>query len=131
MVSHTPSAGPSTSATTASAGNQGASVPVTGEQYELSAGDYRAVVTGLGAGLRELSRGGTPVLSGYEPDESPPGAAASSSSRGPTASTAGATTSGAPATSWTSAKREMATRSTGSPGSPPGCRCGTSRTAWC
>jgi aldose 1-epimerase len=75
MVSHTSPAGPSTSATAASAGNQGASVPVTGEQYELSAGDYRAVVTELGAGLRELSRGGTPVLSGYEPDESPPGAA--------------------------------------------------------
>ena len=75
MASHTPWAGLSTSATPASAGNQGASVPVTGEQYALSAGDYRAVVTGLGAGLRELSRRGTPVLSGYEPDESPPGAA--------------------------------------------------------
>ena len=36
------------------------SVPVTGEQYELSAGDYRAVVTGLGAGLRELSHAGRP-----------------------------------------------------------------------
>ena len=50
-------------------------VLVTGEQYELAAGDYRAVVTGLGAGLRELSYAGQPVLYGYPPDELPPGAA--------------------------------------------------------
>ncbi|MBV9794205.1 MAG: aldose 1-epimerase family protein [Actinobacteria bacterium] len=50
-------------------------VLVTGEQYELAAGDYRAVVTGLGAGLRELSYAGQPVAYGYEPDELPPGAA--------------------------------------------------------
>ena len=50
-------------------------VPVTGEQYELTAGDYRAVVTGLGAGLRELSYDGEPVVYGYPPDELPPGAA--------------------------------------------------------
>src|ERR1700761_7924421 len=48
---------------------------VTGEQVELAAGDYRAVVTGLGAGLRELSFAGQPVVYGYEPDELPPGAA--------------------------------------------------------
>jgi aldose 1-epimerase len=50
-------------------------VPVTGTQYELTAGDYRAVVTGLGAGLRELSYAGQPVVYGYPPDELPPGAA--------------------------------------------------------
>ncbi len=50
-------------------------VLVTGEQYELTAGDYHAVVTGLGAGLRELSYAGQPVVYGYEPDELPPGAA--------------------------------------------------------
>jgi aldose 1-epimerase len=50
-------------------------VLVTGEQYELTAGDYRAVVTGLGAGLRELSYAGEPVVYGYPPDELPPGAA--------------------------------------------------------
>ena len=49
-------------------------VLVTGHQYELTAGDYRAVVTGLGAGLRELSYAGQPVVYGYEPDELPPGA---------------------------------------------------------
>jgi len=75
MVSHTPSTAPSSSGTTAGAGDEGARVLVTGDQYELSAGDYRAVVTELGAGLRELSRGGAPVLLGYEPDELPPGAA--------------------------------------------------------
>jgi len=73
MTPHPPSPAPQTPA--ASAGSQGASVPVTGGQYELSAGDYRAVITELGAGLRELSRGGTPVVFGYEPDELPPGAA--------------------------------------------------------
>jgi aldose 1-epimerase len=50
-------------------------VLVTGEQYELTAGDYRAVVTGLGAGLRELSYAGQPVVYGYLADELPPGAA--------------------------------------------------------
>ena len=50
-------------------------VLVTAEQYELTAGDYRAVVTGLGAGLREFSYAGQPVLYGYPPDELPPGAA--------------------------------------------------------
>jgi aldose 1-epimerase len=50
-------------------------VLVTGEQYELAAGDYQAVVTGLGAGLREFSFAGEPVLYGYEPDGLPPGAA--------------------------------------------------------
>src|ERR1700759_4175155 len=52
----------------------GPRVPVTGEQYELTAGGYQAVVTGLGAGLREFPRAGDPVLYGYEPDELPPGA---------------------------------------------------------
>ena len=53
----------------------GPRVPVTGEQFELTAGDYRALVTGLGAGLRELSFAGQPVVYGYQPDELPPGAA--------------------------------------------------------
>src|SRR5579875_1846854 len=65
--------------TSQSAGPQGAATlpdaPVTGKQYELSAGDYHAVVTELGAGLRELSHGGTPVVFGYEADELPPGGA--------------------------------------------------------
>jgi len=47
------------------------SVPVTGAQYELAAGDYRAVVTELGAGLRELSRDGAPVVLSYPADELP------------------------------------------------------------
>jgi aldose 1-epimerase len=52
-----------------------AAVPVTGEQYPLAAGGYQAVVTQLGAGLRELSYEGRPVVFGYQPDELPPGAA--------------------------------------------------------
>src|SRR5215471_19716996 len=48
---------------------------LTGAQYEIAAGDYRASVTELGAGLRTLSRASTPVLSGYEPDQLPPGGA--------------------------------------------------------
>jgi len=75
MTPHAPSPALLTPGTAASAGSQGASVPVTGTQYELSAGDYRAVVTELGAGLRELSLGGTPVILGHQPDELPPAAA--------------------------------------------------------
>jgi aldose 1-epimerase len=53
----------------------GAQIPLTGAQYDLSAGDYRATVTELGAGLRRLEYQGQPVIVGYEPDELPPGAA--------------------------------------------------------
>jgi aldose 1-epimerase len=50
-------------------------VPLTGQQYEIGAGRYRATVTELGAGLRELLFGDQPVLAGYEPDELPPAGA--------------------------------------------------------
>jgi len=50
-------------------------LPVTGRQFEISAGDYRAVITQLGAGLRELTWRGEPIIFGYQPDELPPGAA--------------------------------------------------------
>ena len=53
----------------------GAQVPLTGAQYDLSAGDFRATVTELGAGLRRLEHQGQPVIAGYEPDVLPPGAA--------------------------------------------------------
>lgn len=53
----------------------GAQVPLTGAQYDLSAGDFRATVTELGAGLRRLEHRGQPVIDGYEPDVLPPGAA--------------------------------------------------------
>jgi aldose 1-epimerase len=49
--------------------------PLTGSQYQIAAGEYRATVTELGAGLRQLTRSGRPVITGYEPDELPPGAA--------------------------------------------------------
>lgn len=52
-----------------------APVPVTGLQFALSAGDYRAVVTGLGAGLRELTYRERPVVAGYPADELPPAGA--------------------------------------------------------
>ena len=50
-------------------------VPLTGLQYEIEAGHYRATVTELGAGLRELAFHGQPVMAGYEPDELPPAGA--------------------------------------------------------
>jgi aldose 1-epimerase len=53
----------------------GAQVPVTGAQYDLSAGDFRATITELGAGLRRLEHRGQPVIVGYEPDMLPPGGA--------------------------------------------------------
>ena len=40
----------------------GMTIPLTGTQYEIEAGDYRATVTELGAGLRQLEHAGT---SGY------------------------------------------------------------------
>jgi aldose 1-epimerase len=50
-------------------------IPLTGSQYQIAAGGYRATVTELGAGLRELTRAGHPLITGYQPDELPPGAA--------------------------------------------------------
>lgn len=50
-------------------------VPLTGLQYEIEAGDYRATATELGAGLRELVFRGQPVIIGYEADELPPAGA--------------------------------------------------------
>ena len=50
-------------------------VPLTGVQYEIEAGQYRATVTELGAGLRELAFRGQPLIAGYEADELPPAGA--------------------------------------------------------
>lgn len=50
-------------------------IPLTGAQYEIAAGDYAAVVTELGAGLRGLQHRGKPLLAGYEVSQLPPGAA--------------------------------------------------------
>jgi len=49
-------------------------VPLTGMQHEISAGDYQATVTQLGAGLRALHHLGRPVIGEYGPDVLPPGA---------------------------------------------------------
>jgi aldose 1-epimerase len=50
-------------------------VPLTGAQYDIAAGDYRATVTELGAGLRRLSYRGRPVITEYDADEVPPAGA--------------------------------------------------------
>jgi aldose 1-epimerase len=50
-------------------------IPITGVQFRISAGDYTATVTELGAGLREFRHRDRPVIAGYEADEVPPGAA--------------------------------------------------------
>jgi aldose 1-epimerase len=47
-------------------------IPLTGTQYEIEAGDYRATVTELGAGLRSLEHRGTPLVTGYDADQLPP-----------------------------------------------------------
>src|SRR5579862_1501624 len=52
-----------------------AAIPLTGAQHSISAGDYDATVTELGAGLRELRYRGSPLITGYEPDELPPAGA--------------------------------------------------------
>jgi aldose 1-epimerase len=50
-------------------------VPLTGQQYQISAGPYRATVTELGAGLRELLWRDRPLILGYDADEMPPAGA--------------------------------------------------------
>ncbi len=52
-----------------------AQTPMTGAQYSISAGDYRARITELGGGLRELTYRGRALIRGYEPDELPPAGA--------------------------------------------------------
>ncbi|MGH3276039.1 MAG: aldose 1-epimerase family protein [Streptosporangiaceae bacterium] len=46
--------------------------PRTGKQHQIAAGGYQATVTELGAGLRQLSYQGQPVIAGYAADEAPP-----------------------------------------------------------
>jgi aldose 1-epimerase len=50
-------------------------VPLTGLQYEIEAGPYRATLTQLGAGVRELLFRGQPVIAGYPADELAPAGA--------------------------------------------------------
>jgi len=47
-------------------------IALTGTQYEIEAGDYRATVTELGAGLRNLTFAAAPVVISYDADELPP-----------------------------------------------------------
>ena len=51
------------------------SVPLTGAQHDIAAGDYRATITELGAGLRLLRHEDVPVLTEYGTDELPPAGA--------------------------------------------------------
>ena len=47
----------------------GMSTLPSGTQYEIGAGDYRATVVETGAGLRELTHRGVPLVDGYRPEE--------------------------------------------------------------
>ncbi len=47
-------------------------IPLTGTQYEIEAGDYRATVTELGAGLRGLRFGDIFLVTSFDADELPP-----------------------------------------------------------
>ncbi|MQA86187.1 MAG: aldose epimerase [Streptosporangiales bacterium] len=49
-------------------------VSLSGAQHEIAAGDYRATIVEVGAGLRELWYGVRPLTSSYDADEVPPGA---------------------------------------------------------
>lgn len=44
-------------------------VPLSGEQYQITAGGYRAVVAGVGATLRELTFEGRNLVVPFDPDE--------------------------------------------------------------
>jgi len=48
---------------------------LTGTQYEIAGGDYLAVVTEMGAGLRALLHRDRPLVTAYDADELPPGGA--------------------------------------------------------
>ncbi|WP_289009739.1 aldose 1-epimerase family protein [uncultured Thermomonospora sp.] len=50
------------------------SEPITGRQHEISAGPYRAVITECGAGLRELTFEGAPLILSHDADEPAPAA---------------------------------------------------------
>jgi aldose 1-epimerase len=50
----------------------GMTIPLTGTQHEIEAGDYRATVTELGAGLRGLKFGDTFLVTSFEADVLPP-----------------------------------------------------------
>lgn len=47
-------------------------IPLTGAQYEIEAGGYRATVTELGGGLRALSHDDKPLVTSFDADELPP-----------------------------------------------------------
>lgn len=49
-------------------------IPLSGRQYEIAAGPYRATVVEVGAGLRSLTHGEEQLISTYQADEMPPGA---------------------------------------------------------
>jgi aldose 1-epimerase len=50
----------------------GMTIPLTGTQHEIEAGDYRATITELGAGLRGLTFGSTALTTSFDADELPP-----------------------------------------------------------
>jgi aldose 1-epimerase len=50
-------------------------LPLTGAQYDIAAGDYQATITELGAGLRALSLKDRPLIRTYAADEVPPAGA--------------------------------------------------------
>ena len=47
-------------------------LPLTGEQYEITAGTVAAVVTEVGAGLRTFTIGGRPYVEPFPVDSRPP-----------------------------------------------------------
>lgn len=51
------------------------SLPLTGAQFEIAAGDLRATITELGAGLRAFSLHDRPIIRTYDADELPPAGA--------------------------------------------------------
>jgi aldose 1-epimerase len=50
----------------------GMTIPLTGTQHEIEAGDYRATITELGAGLRGLRLGDSTLVTSFDADELPP-----------------------------------------------------------
>ena len=77
---NTPANTPASAGPTAAAARRRGAPPEefpapTGPQQVIEFGDYRAVLTGVGAGLRALSHRGRPLVVKYPQEQPPPGAA--------------------------------------------------------
>ena len=95
-----------------------AALPLTGEQYEITAGEVRAVVTEVGAGLRTFTSNGRPYVEPFPLDSRPPRGAGTVLVPWPNRTAGGRWTGRAPPSSSRSTSRPPATPSTACSATP-------------